>query len=346
LCENPVVDRFLEDDVFQSDDQPRHKLFLLGSSHLKRIAGSLDTDKFEVIDLCKPGFRISEANVKELANKLESELSESELDSCTIIVQLLDNSVYQVGGPGGVRYLPEADLYGRYHITGSLQIADKAAVKDMVGILSPAIKAMGRAKKIFLTPLARYWLKPCCNDPDHHTNYSSLNYLPALGSNIFRLRDHIRDALYTRRTSNFRVLCPNRMLGLGPALEDEKAREISDQWGSDAVHPLPVAYGIMAAAIESDIADSSARYINPPKSQGGPPPKKPRVDQSKLRQGWVDGCSAALHRRDTSSGPVAPNDGAASGKSRGHGGSRPFWGKRGHTYSGRGRFRGRGWRGK
>jgi hypothetical protein len=124
------------------------------------------------------------------------------------------------------------------------------------------------------------------------------------------------------------------------------SREISDQWGSDAVHPLPVAYGIMAAAIESDIADSSVRYINPSKSQGGPPPKKPRVDQSKLRQGWVDGCSAALHRRDTSSGAVAPSDGAARGKSRGHGGSRPYWGKRGHSYSGRGRLRGRGWRGK
>jgi hypothetical protein len=346
LCENPIVDRFLEDDVFQSDDQPRHKLLLLGSSHLKRIAGSLDTDKFEVIDLCKAGFRVSEANVKALVAKLESELLVSDMDNLTILVQLLDNSVYQVGGPGGVRYLPEADQYGHYHITGTLQIADKAAVKDMVGILSPVIRAMGHARKIFLTPLARYWLKPCCSNPDHHTNYSSLHYLPALGSNIFRLRDHIRDALYTRRTSNFRVLCPNRMLGLGPALEDEKAREISDQWGSDAVHPLPAAYGTMASAIESDIADPSAKYINAPKSQTEPPAKKPKVDHSKLRQGWVDGCSAALPRRDTVSGPPARNVGPARGKPRGNSGYRPYWAKRGSTFSGRGRSRGRGWRGK
>jgi hypothetical protein len=94
LCENPVVDRFLEDDVFLNEAQPRHRLFLLGSSHLKRIVGSFDTDRFEVVDLCKPGFRISEANVKDLATKLESELSGAELDSCTIIVQLFDNSVY------------------------------------------------------------------------------------------------------------------------------------------------------------------------------------------------------------------------------------------------------------
>jgi hypothetical protein len=326
LCENPVVDRFLEDDVFLSKVQLRHRLIFLGSSHLKRIAGTLDTDRFKVVDLCRPGFRIMESNVKDLAVKLESELTGVEMDSCTIIVQLFDNTVYQVGGPGGVRYLPKADQYGQFHVTGSLQIADKVAVKDMVGILSPVIKSMGQARKIFLTPLARYWLKPCCSDPEHHINYSAPNYLPTLSSNIFRLREHIRDALFMRRTSNFRVLCPNRMLGLGPPLEDEKAQEISAQWGSDAVHPLPVAFEIMATALENDVADLGARYINPPKTHGGPPTKKQRIDHSKLRQGWVDGCSAALPRRDTSSGPSSLNDGSSRRKisGRGKGGSRPY----------------------
>jgi hypothetical protein len=39
------------------------------------------------------------------------------------------------------------------------------------------------------------------------------------------LREHIRDALFTRRISNFRVICPNRMIGLRPMLEDDKAKE-------------------------------------------------------------------------------------------------------------------------
>jgi hypothetical protein len=64
------------------------------------------------------------------------------------------------------------------------------------------------------------------------------------------------------------------MLGLGPVLEDDKAKEISEQWGRDAVHPLPAAYETMAAAIENDVVDARARYINPPKHQGGPPAKK------------------------------------------------------------------------
>jgi hypothetical protein len=91
-------------------------------------------------------------------------------------------------------------------------------------------------------------------------------------------------------------------IGLGPALEDDKAKEISAQWGNGAVHPLPVAYEIMATALENDVGDQGSKYINPPKSLGDPPGKKQKIDHSKLRQGWVDGCSAALPRRDTSSG--------------------------------------------
>jgi hypothetical protein len=145
------------------------------------------------------------------------------------------------------------------------------------------------------------------------------------------------------------MLCPNRMLGLGPLLEDEKAKEISAQWGNDAVHPLPVAYKIMATAIENDVSDTGARYINPPKQQGGPTAKKQRIDHSKLRQGWVDGCSAVLPRRDTTSGSSSSQGTTSRGRNRGRGrGSTcPYWGKSGTTSTGgRGWTRGRSWRGK
>jgi hypothetical protein len=299
LCEEPVIDRYMEDDVFGTDDQPKHRLILLGSSHLRRISEHLDQDRSDIVDLCEPGFRIPANSVAGLIKKLESELREPVDGNCTVILQLFDNSVYQTGGPGGVRYLPDKDQYGQYHITGSLQVADKDAVKEMVGLLAPLFKALGQLRKLFLTPLARYCLKPCCENLDHHTNYSSSSYLPCLGANVFRLREYIRDSLFTKRTGNFRVICPNRMLGLGPMLDDDKATEISELWGRDAVHPLPAAYESMAAVLDKDIADEGARYINPPKTATRPPSKKPRVYQSKLRQDWVDGCSAALPRRDT-----------------------------------------------
>jgi hypothetical protein len=166
--------------------------------------------------------------------------------------------------------------------------ADKAAVKEMASLRSPLIKVIGQLRKVFLIPLAHYWLKPCCDNTEHHTNYTSPNYLPALGSNIFRLREHIRYALFARRTSNFRMLCPNRVLGLGPLLEEEKANEISAQWGKDTVHPLPAAYEIMATTIENDVSNTGARYIKQPKQHGGPLQKnKKSTTASSDKAGWT-----------------------------------------------------------
>ncbi len=223
LSEDPIIDRYMEDDVFIDDNAPKENIILIGASHLNRVADRLNNDKWNVINLCKPGLRISDDSVALLTREI-SELGKSvQLENSTVILQLFDNSVYQVGGPGGVRHLPDPDNCGRYHIDGTLQVADKAAIKEMTASLHPLIKALGQARKAFLSPLTRYWLKPCCDDTNHHLNYSAPAYLPALGASVFRLRDNIRDCLFTRRTSNFRVVCSNKLMGIGPQLSDEMA---------------------------------------------------------------------------------------------------------------------------
>ncbi len=48
------------------------------------------------------------------------------------MLQLFDNSVYMAGSLGGEKRLPSKDRAGTYHIAGSLVVADKTAVKDLV----------------------------------------------------------------------------------------------------------------------------------------------------------------------------------------------------------------------
>jgi hypothetical protein len=228
--------------------------------------------------------------------------SDGSLHDYVAIIQLFDNSAYQVGGPGGTRHLPIADSRGRFHINGPLLLADKQGIRDLTNQRMPLIKTLKCSRKIFLTPLARYWLKPCCQDESHHTNFSASQYLPALGLNIFRLRDFIRDSLYTKRTSNFRVLCPNKMLGIGPQLSDVDARKIGGMWGPDPVHPSEEAYKEIASAIEAEVNDGEAKFTNPPRIMMGENLKRSCVDLSSSRQDWVTGCSATLPRRDTISG--------------------------------------------
>jgi hypothetical protein len=55
---------------------------------------------------------------------------------------------------------------------------------------------------------------------------------------------------------------------------------------------------MMVEAIKADLQDKEARYTNPPKHlQLGA--KKAGHDPSLEREGWVDGCSAALPRKDS-----------------------------------------------
>jgi hypothetical protein len=204
-----------------------------------------------------------------------------------------------VGGQEGEKTLPKRDQSGTYHIDGQLVVADKAAVKGLLGLLMPLLKLLGNSRKLFLTPLARYWVGPCCDNDAHHVNYRTQSYLPRLGDAIHALRDNIRDGLFTRRIPNFRVLCPNRMVGVGQRRtepSDEEAALSAALWGSDPVHPTAAAYRQMGELIEADLANLEARYTNP--TQKHPVDKRPRTDLSLQRADWVAGCSAAASRRE------------------------------------------------
>jgi hypothetical protein len=51
--------------------------------------------------LCRLGFRIMEESVSEITGQVEDLGRKIRLNECTVVLQLYDNSVYQVGGPGG-----------------------------------------------------------------------------------------------------------------------------------------------------------------------------------------------------------------------------------------------------
>jgi hypothetical protein len=183
LSEDPIVARYLDEDVFEAENVTRPRLILIGSSHLNRIADQLDANKWEVINLSMGGFRPNEDNIAQKTSRVENIKKNGCFENCTVVIQLLDNSVYQVGGPGGTQHLPPADKHGKYHVDRPLLVADKAGVHKLVSQLTPLIKSLGVARKLFLSPLSRYWIRPCCSDDSHHTNFSSSNYLPALGAN-------------------------------------------------------------------------------------------------------------------------------------------------------------------
>jgi hypothetical protein len=239
--------------------------------------------------------------VKEKTAEIVKLGEQIDLEKATVILQVYDNSVYLVGGTGGTKSLPVRGMDGAYHITGKLVVADKAGVKDLSGKLVLLIFALSGAKKLFLSPLSRYWLDPCCSNPDHLVNYKAPGYLPKLGTAISSLKDFVRDTLYKMHTSNFCVFCPNKILGIGQWKSEmtvEDASELAALWGPDPVHPAALAYQWIVDSIAHDLANIESQYTNLPKF-AAPVPRKPRVDLSLERDAWVRGCTAALMRRDS-----------------------------------------------
>jgi hypothetical protein len=268
--------------------------------------------------LTRPGLRINKDTVEAMTAAVTETAAAVNWNTATVVLQLFDNSVYMVSKPGGEKQLPRKDRHGTYHIDGNLTVADKPAVKNLVLQLTPLFKELGASKKIVLTPLARYWVGPCCSDIAHHTNYRTPSYLPSLGDAVHALRDNIRNSLYTRHIQNFRVLCPNRMISVGQHAQipsDEEAARTAALWGANPVHPSAAAYRCMAEHLEKDMLNLDARYTNPAKHHGQ---KKLRIDLSLGRADWVAGCSAAAPRRDTMPPRTSTSNRAATSERAGY----------------------------
>ncbi len=153
LATDFICDRFMDSEVFDETMMDRTALILIGASHLRNTGRLFRQEDWRVIDLTTPGWRISENSVKTKVEELKNMADDIDLKSSVCVLQLYDNSIYLVGGPGGVKHLPARDPTGKYHVDGPLIVADKSGVKDLTAKLMPLLRELGECKKVFLTPL-------------------------------------------------------------------------------------------------------------------------------------------------------------------------------------------------
>jgi hypothetical protein len=86
------------------------------------------------------------------------------------------------------------------------------------------MKAGDDCQKIIHSPLTRFWLAPCRDDPGHHFNYHEPGYQRNLGENVYRIQDQIRDLAHLKRIRKYRFFCPNHLIGKGERSDDPPPR--------------------------------------------------------------------------------------------------------------------------
>jgi hypothetical protein len=116
----------------------------------------LESARLTVVDSTVPGFRITESSVANLAADIEEKVTDMDPSKSVIIIQLLDNSIYQCKVTNGDRLLPRRGADGKYHAEGELVVVNKDTLRELFASLNPVFRACKGLQCIVMTPLPRY----------------------------------------------------------------------------------------------------------------------------------------------------------------------------------------------
>jgi hypothetical protein len=249
---------------------------------MTRLACAFEDQGATVIDLSVPGWRITSSAVEEMSSNLSSVLAEEYSGETYIVYQLFDNSSFMACDSNGDRSLPVKLGDGKYHVPGRLVMVSRDEFRELFTSILPLLRAGLQHNKMLLTPLARYLLQSCCNDPSHITNRKEQKFGASMGEAICEAKSWLKGLAFTRHIKNFSVICPNEMLGEGDR----------HFWGSDPVHMVEDGYNelgkrLMEAMLHAEVSRKTA---SAPTSAG------PSVDWAERRAAWVKGNDSQVHR--------------------------------------------------
>jgi hypothetical protein len=94
-------------------EETRPCVVLVGASHAMRLIDHMESANLRVVDSTMPGFRITEQSIAELSADLAERVSDLDPDNTMVVIQLLDNSVFECLTEQGDRILPKRGKDGK-----------------------------------------------------------------------------------------------------------------------------------------------------------------------------------------------------------------------------------------
>ena len=206
----------------------------------------------------------------------------------------------------------------------------------------PILRAARGSRVILLGPLPRYVVGPCCNSPEHITNFSSEEYVKDIRNSLKDVGIQLKNLLQTRRIKNTKLVNPAVLMGLltTPRASPERMLEL---WGSDPVHASKEGYRNLASCLMDEAQCGSVLHPRKPSSTNFPaaaasPLASADGSNSQKREEWTASTATVAARTDTPQwkrGGWRPRGGHSGGRG-GYGGlgfcKRGGRGRRGRPY--------------
>jgi hypothetical protein len=73
-----------------------------------------------------------------------------------IVLQFLDNTVFEAPTEDGTRIPPQEAIEGKYHLDGDIVVADNATTVRLLRLCRPAFNATTGINTVMIGPLPRY----------------------------------------------------------------------------------------------------------------------------------------------------------------------------------------------
>jgi len=229
---------------------------IIGASHAGRICEMLEELGIPVHNLTRSGWRPTRENVQVATTELRRVLSQLRGREIRLVYQLLDNSIF-LANKDGASTLPVRLSDGHYHVVGSLELIDSDGLRDLLHNVMPLLKAGEDHRKVIIAPIQRYIPAPCCQDPDHLTNFGTREYASNMAADLKSIRESLRSFVYKRNLKNFRVVSGEKLLGWE---EGVSATTLKNLWGTDPVHLATAGYRVMANKVK-EMMESETPFI-------------------------------------------------------------------------------------
>jgi hypothetical protein len=164
--------------VEQRDTKTETRYLVCGASHASRLAEALKATGQTVVSLARKGWKANKESCAALADEVKEVLLDTRGVRMVVVLQLMDNTSFYSSPSEGELLVCEKENDGFYHVSGELVVAPREMTNQTLRSVLQVVAAARETTTVFLTPLPRYMLVPCCKREHHCANFGDATTKP------------------------------------------------------------------------------------------------------------------------------------------------------------------------